>query len=259
MQPATAPTPITSRADARGAVGREAQRQRILDALFTVMSSSGGVGASVSEIAEAAGIARGALHYYFANKDELVAALMRRMGDAYVARLDAFLSRAAADDVRRASAVAGLARWHFVGDGEEAARLLAVWIDFWGQAPTQPAIGEVVFDVQEQARALCARALVIARPEFAGVDVDTLRQHGAAILAVIEGGLLQWRIAARSARPLDRKALADTLGAAAGAVAASFVVSVSSVATDETMNATRPANTRSGLAGRVPVSVAEVP
>jgi hypothetical protein len=37
---------------------------------------------------------------------------------------------------------------------------LAVWIDFWGQAPSQPVIGAVVFDVQEQARALCARAVV---------------------------------------------------------------------------------------------------
>ncbi len=227
MQLATA-TPTTQKAArlADGRSGRDGQRQRILDALFEVMSSSGTVGASVSEIAEAAGIARGALHYYFASKDELVAALMRRLGEGYVSRLEAFFERAAKDPARRASVVAGLARWHFTGDGDDAARLLAVWIDFWGQAPSQPVIGAVVLEVQEQARALCARAVLLARPELVGVDDVTQRFHGAAVLAVIEGGLLQWRIAARGERPLDRAVLADVLAAAAAAVANSFAVPV---------------------------------
>ena len=221
---ATATTPKPDREGGR--LGSEVQRQRILDALFDVMSSSGTVGASVSEIAEAAGIARGALHYYFASKDELVAGLMRRLGEGYIGRFGAFVDRANNDDARRASVVTGLTRWHFTGDDDEAARLLAVWIDFWGQAPSQPVIGAVVFEVQEQARALCARALLMARPDLVGVDDVTLRFHGASILSVIEGGLLQWRIAAKSGRPLNRAVLADVLGAAAAAVAASFVVPV---------------------------------
>ncbi len=224
MQAATATTANAPSSPTSTRAGRDGQRQRILDALFDVMSSSGTVGASVSEIAEAAGIARGALHYYFASKDELVAALMRRLGQSYVGRLEAFLERARRDDARRASVVAGLARWHFAGDTEEAARLLAVWIDFWGQAPSQPVIGAVVFEVQEQARALCTRALLTARPELAVVDDATLRVHGAVILAVIEGGLLQWRIAAKSERPIDRAVLGDALGAAVTAVVASFPV-----------------------------------
>lgn len=207
--------------------GRAEQRERILDALFAVMSSSGTLGASVTEIAEAAGIARGALHYYFESKDELKEALMRRLGDGYVARLGAILDRveARARDgmaLHPGGAVAALCRWHFAGDEDESARLLAVWIDYWGQAPSSDGIGAVVFSVQEDARALCARAVAFDHPD-AELDERQRRLVGAAILAVVEGGLLQWRIAARSARPLDRAPFGEALAAAGAAVAARLV------------------------------------
>lgn len=192
------------------------------------MSSSGAANASVSDIAEAAGIARGALHYYFDSKDEIVCALMRRLGEGYLARMAAFVDKA---EVKvRAGAdldvVAGLVKWHFAGDNDEATRLLGVWIDFWGQAPTRDDIGGVVFDVQEQARALCVRALVLRRPSLV-VDVDAaqLRLLGASLLATIEGGLLQWRIAARSpSTAFDRAVFGDALAAAASAFASSISV-----------------------------------
>jgi AcrR family transcriptional regulator len=209
---------VPSRA-ARG--GREKHRARILDALFSVMSSSGVVGASVSEIADAAGLARGALHYYFDSKDEVLGALMRRLGDGYVARLQAFLDRE--QQKGRADVVVGaLARWHFSGDVDEAVRLMSVWIDFWGQAPTQPAIGVVVFEVQERARALCTRAVLLQRPELASTDDDTRRLYGATILSIIEGGLLQWRVAARATSPLNRDALGASLAVVAHQATQSF-------------------------------------
>ncbi|MBM4280571.1 MAG: TetR/AcrR family transcriptional regulator [Deltaproteobacteria bacterium] len=189
---------------------REKNRARILDALFAVMSSSGGVGASVSEIAEAAGVARGALHYYFDSKDEVVEALMRRLGEGYVARMQAFVDRE--EQRGRGDRVVGaLARWHFAGDADEALRLMSVWIDFWGQAATQPAIGAVVFEVQERARALCTRAVLLQRPELAASSDAARRLFGATVLSIVEGGLLQWRIAARGPAPLDRAALGASL------------------------------------------------
>lgn len=206
------------------ASGRAAQRARILDALYAVMSSSGTAAASVSEIAEAAGIARGALHYYFESKDEIVAALMRRLGDSYVARMSSFVDRCAGHGE---SAATALVRWHFspflTKDGhDDATRLLGVWIDFWGQAPSRKDIGDVVFAVQEAARALFRRALLLQRPELASLDDETLRLHGATLLAIVEGGLLQWRIAAHAPAPLDRDRLGVTLAAAAAAFVASI-------------------------------------
>ena len=84
-------------------------------------------------------------------------------------------------------------------------------------------LGDVVFDVQEGARALCARAIVLQRPDLASVDDAVLRDHGAKLLALVEGGLLQWRIAARSPRPFDR----DAWGRSLAAVADAFVASLS--------------------------------
>jgi AcrR family transcriptional regulator len=207
---------------ANGALSaRERQRGRILDALFAVISSSGVGGASVTEIAEAAGIARGALHYYFESKEELFGALMTRLGDGYHERAMAFLDREIARG-RADTLVESLTRWHFAGDAEHAERLMSVWIDFWGQAPTRPAIGGVVFAVQERARALCLRALLVQRPELSAADAGVQRIWSATLLAIIEGGLLQWRVAARAATPLDRTVLGDALASAAARTTSSF-------------------------------------
>lgn len=220
----TAPDTASTSSSARKAEGRAQQRQKILDALFGVMSSSGASGASVSEIVEAAGISRGALHYYFESKDELVAALMRRLGDTYLARMTAFVDREEerAGQLGRSACVGAVVRWHFSGDTDEATRLLGVWIDFWGQAPSRKDIGDVVFQVQERARGLCRRALLLQRPELRALGDDELRGHGASLLAIVEGGLLQWRIATSSPRPFDRQAL----GQALADVATAFVLSV---------------------------------
>ncbi len=212
--------------------GRGSQRDRILDALFEVVSSAGTLGASVTEIAEAAGIARGALHYYFESKEELKSALMRRLGDRYIERLASWLDRleARAPALPAHGVVGELCRFHFADpvksssspSTDDASRLLAVWIDYWGQAPSNDAIGAVVYAVQEEARRLCTRALLADRPELRALDDDALRVAGASILAVIEGGLLQWRIASSSPRPLLRGTFGVALAAAAAAVAAAI-------------------------------------
>lgn len=200
---------------------REERRAQILDALYGVMAERGLAGASVSEIAEAAGIARGALHHFFASKDEITASLMRRLGTSYVEALAAYLEKrtslALDDAARRARIVADLALWHFRGDADDATRRLAVWIDFWGQAASQAGIREVVAEVQEAARQVLARAILAQRPELSVLEPDALRAHAAALLAMVEGGLLQWRVVAGSPMALSREALGDALAAAAAA------------------------------------------
>lgn len=207
------------------------------------MSSSGTAHASVSEIAEAAGIARGALHYYFESKDEIVAALMRRLGKSYLARMTSFVDKSAAGP-RATTTASALVAWHFrpfptKEREDDATRLLGVWIDFWGQAPSRKDIGDVVFEVQDGARALFRRALVLQRPELASLDDVTMRECGAALLAIVEGGVLQWRIAASSARPFDRYVLGARLAAVADAFIASL--SVNSTTTTTSTNTTQSA------------------
>ncbi|HEY4222813.1 MAG TPA: TetR family transcriptional regulator [Myxococcota bacterium] len=205
---------------ARPAV-REERRAQILDAMYAVVASRGLAGASVSEIAEAAGIARGALHYFFANKDEITKSLMRRLGERYLDALAQYVDARIARSSK--SVVADVARWHFKGDAGDAVRRMTVWIDYWGQAMSIPALREVVVEIQHAARATLARALLAQRPDLATLDVDSVRAHGAVLLALVEGGLLQWRIAAATGAPLDRERLGDALAAASQAHARSIL------------------------------------
>lgn len=56
---------------------REQTRERLMAAALTVFASRGIIGASVEEICEAAGFTRGAFYSNFADKEDLVVALLR--------------------------------------------------------------------------------------------------------------------------------------------------------------------------------------
>src|SRR4051812_30278033 len=94
---------------------RGERRGQILGAMYAVIAERGLAGASVTEIAEAAGIARGALHYFFASKDEITSSLMRRLGERYVGDLGTYIERRI-DKGAVVRLVGDVAAWHFKGD-----------------------------------------------------------------------------------------------------------------------------------------------
>jgi AcrR family transcriptional regulator len=195
---------------------KEERREQILEGLFEAMAREGSIGASVTDIAKAAGIARGALHYYFASKDEIRRSLMSMLGQRYTGALAAAMQRAAERRPEDAEApLRALVRYHFAGDEAYAERLLAVWIDFWGNAPTDEGLNAVVLSVQQEARRLCREGLLAARPELRDAEEEPLRYAAATLLALIEGGLLQWRVAAGSHAALDRGVLTSHITDAA--------------------------------------------
>jgi AcrR family transcriptional regulator len=200
------------------------RREQILEGLFEAMAREGTLGASVSDIAKAAGIARGALHYYFESKDEIRRCLMEHLGARYASDLDDYLDRTGARTDEPDALLRAVVRFHFGGEEDRSVRLMKVWIDFWGQAPSNPSMAAVVQQVQEGARERCRRALLAARPELTSLDDEALRHASAAVLALIEGGLLQWRVAIATDSPLDRDALTRRLTEAALAYASAMEV-----------------------------------
>lgn len=184
------------------------------------MAREGTLGASVSDIAKAAGIARGALHYYFESKGEIRRALMERLGEGYLEGLSAYVAKFDDGEER----LRALVRFHFGGEEERSVRLMKVWIDFWGQAPANPELATVVLAVQEGARDCCRDVLVALRPELRQLDDEAVRHASAAVLALIEGGLLQWRVAVTTHSPLDRGALSRRIVEAALAYARALEV-----------------------------------
>jgi AcrR family transcriptional regulator len=70
------------------AVDRKAQqRQKILDAARHVFFRDGFVAANLDEVAALAGVAKGTLYRYFANKADLYVALLADNGDKFVAKM----------------------------------------------------------------------------------------------------------------------------------------------------------------------------
>jgi AcrR family transcriptional regulator len=87
-----APEQATLKPDGRGRgrpVGdREAQRKKILRAGIKVIAREGYAGASLRKVAQEAGHTTGALTYYFADKEELVSAIIDHMFDSFDRLLD---------------------------------------------------------------------------------------------------------------------------------------------------------------------------
>jgi AcrR family transcriptional regulator len=94
-------------------VDRKAQqRQRILDAARQVFFRDGFVAANLDEVAALAGVAKGTLYRYFANKADLYVALLADNGDKFVAKMrDAAATQGSASDRIRALAKFYYGHW----------------------------------------------------------------------------------------------------------------------------------------------------
>ena len=72
---------------------------RIVEAMRASVAERGTAGSTFDQVAKAAGVSRGLLHYYFGTKERLLVEVVRRDCDVRMAALDAALERArTADD-----------------------------------------------------------------------------------------------------------------------------------------------------------------
>jgi AcrR family transcriptional regulator len=72
---------------------------RIVDAMRASVAVRGTAGSTFDQVARAAGVSRGLLHYYFGTKERLLVEVVRRDGDVRMAVLDEQLAQArTADD-----------------------------------------------------------------------------------------------------------------------------------------------------------------
>jgi AcrR family transcriptional regulator len=72
---------------------------KIVDAMRTSVAERGTAGSTFDQVARAAGVSRGLLHYYFGTKERLLVEVVRRDCDVRMAALDTALAQAqTADD-----------------------------------------------------------------------------------------------------------------------------------------------------------------
>jgi AcrR family transcriptional regulator len=86
------------RADPRRKAAVDERREHLLDAARTVFAAKGLSNATVSDVAEAAGVAKGTFYLSFESRDELLGALKRRFVDDLVARATVLYTRVGRDD-----------------------------------------------------------------------------------------------------------------------------------------------------------------
>jgi AcrR family transcriptional regulator len=141
---------------------RHETRRRVLDAAFAVFGERGIAGTSLSEVAEAAGLTKGAIYSSFRSKDELVLALLEEHARQRLAlAVDGF---ARADDLDDSLVVVGAALARAMHTDAAWHRMLA---EYFALSHRDPDRREGLRRRRREARAIVAAALT----ELAG-------QHG---------------------------------------------------------------------------------
>lgn len=156
------------------------RREEIVTAMMTVMAQQGYAGASMAQVARAAGLRQGLLHYHFASKQEMLlevgARLTRIVEERYAARVVG--ARDAAERLE-----AWLAAHLEVGEDQDLTAVRC-WVVLGAEALSQPEVAALYTSLlktrRTQLRALVVEAL--GSPARARVDAVVT-----ALLACVEG------------------------------------------------------------------------
>jgi AcrR family transcriptional regulator len=150
------------------------RREQLIDAALRLVAQKGYAAVTIRDIAVAADVSTGTVHYYFAGKDELLRDALREASRRFADRLDeatsgvtdprALLERHAAAATPRSAAE------------REAQR---VWIAFWDRAQRDPQLRELQHRVYDAWRRRIADAVRAGRFP---VDADAWARRYVALI-----------------------------------------------------------------------------
>jgi AcrR family transcriptional regulator len=166
----------------------DTRRRQILEGLLKAVGEHGLQRCNMTDVAEAAGVSRGILHYYFKNKDEMIGALVAHLKESY---LPDFRDQTTQIDDPQEQLNKSL--WYPVQTfGQAGAALAKVWIEFWGLAAHHPDVHQFINDAQSALREHFQHILRTGIEK--GVFSDKIKPEKLAsvILAALEGMVLQW-------------------------------------------------------------------
>jgi AcrR family transcriptional regulator len=141
---------------------KAATRSRLLEAAARVYAAHGFAGATLDDVAEEAGLTKGAVYGHFGSKDNLLVALMEEYLAAEIAEQVALFDR---DEVPWKRPLAGSDGWmHELDESPDAFRLL---VEFWVAASRDEAL-----------RVRFTAGLEALRETFAGFAADSAADAG---------------------------------------------------------------------------------
>jgi TetR/AcrR family fatty acid metabolism transcriptional regulator len=166
----------------------QSRRPQILEGLLLAVAERGLYHCNMSDVARHAKVSRGILHYYFKNKDEMIAELVLHVKDQ---NLLAFQERIRQIQDPWEQIRASL--WYPVEVYRETGPVLAkVWIEFWGLATHHKDVHDFILEIQSALRMHFRDILAKGQQQGAfPTDLDTDRT-ASVILAALEGMVLQW-------------------------------------------------------------------
>jgi AcrR family transcriptional regulator len=164
------------------------RRDQILNAAIKVFAHLGFQRARMDDIADESSLSKGALYLYFKSKDDLIAAILRRIYEHELRAL-----RAAQADTGSASQRLLALADHMTGQVRHLSILLPVWFEFYALAGRQRAVRQALIGYFHEYRTLLAALIQRGcdQGEFRPVDAE---QTATAFIAVLEGVTLLWAV-----------------------------------------------------------------
>lgn len=177
---------------------RAATRARLVEAAADVFARAGFHGASVDDVAEAAGFSKGAVYSNFAGKDELfLAVLDARMGE-FVASFAAAFAEAVADPDRR---FGSLGDWYARRLRDDREWLL-LRTEFWLYAMRRPESRYKLAARQRVLREHVGEA-VERQCEALGIPLPAPAEHLASVVVALCEGIASQHVADPQAVPAE--------------------------------------------------------
>jgi AcrR family transcriptional regulator len=176
----------TSAAAGQGKLDSEKAR-RIVEAMRASVGLRGAAGSTFDQVAQAAGVSRGLLHYYFGSKERLLVEVVRHDCEIRISALRERLADASSVDELIESMLAGFNS--FVED--EGAAAPALIFELFSEGRRNPEIRDELGELYRSVRATVAEALVAKQEE----GVVALRADAASVASIIfamaDGAALQ--------------------------------------------------------------------
>ena len=158
-------------------------RRRLLDAAIACLIERGYANTTTSEIAERAGLSRGAQLYHFPKKEELLTSAVEHLFELMFGEMRERVSRLTNEDDRRTMAIDLL--WETANG-----RLMTAWVELVVASRTDSYLRESVTGANDRATRFIDQSFkeLFPRPEGAGADWDLIPQM---VVMLLEGMALE--------------------------------------------------------------------
>jgi AcrR family transcriptional regulator len=158
-------------------------RRRLLDAAIGCLIDRGYANTTTSEIAERAGLSRGAQLYHFPKKEELLTSAVEHLYQLMFGEMKEKVSRLTNEDDRRAMAIDSL--WE-IANG----RFMTAWIEICVASRTDSYLRESVSAAKDRVGELIDRSFreLFPRPAGAPAEYDLIPE---VVLLILQGMALE--------------------------------------------------------------------